>query len=319
MIEPEKYFRPLFGSGKLSRMRFNAYCTDHIERLTANNPGGIFNSILADVTAAFDSYNAGFNEYHFWLAKKKGSTTRVREAYARLLTNLSDNWRLIAYTYRNDKQTLEEFYPLGVSEYYDATATGLLSLAQRFKNVLTLHAADFFPAFAADFEACLDAYASALDLATEARARLSTARSQMAEARPALAAQMTKNLLTLALHFFGNPSKHDVYFDQAMLDAAFRESARKVTADIDPGQTQCAFGKVTKGRVQIRMENTGEGPLHVAFGQLPAAPVPAEAFRLEPGQEVTLIASELGWTSGQKSLNISNHGTLQGSYEMEKV
>ncbi len=56
MIELIKYFSILFMSPKISRERLKDFTESHIARLTANNPAGVFTTILTNITTAYNSY-----------------------------------------------------------------------------------------------------------------------------------------------------------------------------------------------------------------------------------------------------------------------
>lgn len=319
MIELVKYFRILFMSPKISRERLRDFCRDHLQRLTANNPGGVFTPIITALTTAYNAYNSDLTAYVTKVAQKEGRTLDADAKRTALLKNISDNEKLVAYTYKDNLPVYEEFYPLGITEYNLATQSELSTLGERYLNILTVHAADFSAPFITAYTDAYNDYVAALDENSTVRSGVDTERSDLSTSRDALALQMTKNLLTIALQYAGNESKADIYFDQSILNVAFRESEKKVTGEIDPGLTQNVFDNITKGELQLRMKNDGEGPLHLAFRPDDEAPVADTDFLLGPGQEVTLNASELGYTSVNKYLNITNPGPLVGSYTVEKV
>lgn len=213
----------------------------------------------------------------------------------------------------------EEFYPLGITEYLRSSVSELATLGERYLNILTVHAADFSAPFITAYTDLYNAYVAALDENSSVRSGVDTERSDLSTSRDALALQMTKNLLTIALQYAGNESKADIYFDQSILNVAFRESEKKVTGEIDPGLTQNVFDNITKGELQLRMKNDGEGVLNIAFKADEATPATETDAAIAPGQEVTLSAAELGFTTVNKYLNITNLGTLIGSYTVEKV
>jgi hypothetical protein len=143
-------------------------------------------------------------------------------------------------------------------------------------------------------------------------------RSDQATTKPALAQQLTVDLLTISLEYVGDESKADVYFDQTILDAAFRESERRVANDINPGETQNAFDNVTKGEVRITVKNNSEDVLNFGFKNAEDVAIPAGEHEVAAGQEVSVNAAEWGWTSENKFLNVTNNAALAGSYVAEK-
>lgn len=319
MIELVKYFRILFLSPKISRERLRDFCRDHLQRLTANNPGGVFTPIITALTTAYNAYNADLTAYLTKTAQKEGRTLDADNKRNALLKNISDNEKLVAFTYKDNMPVYEEFYPLGITEYTRSSVSELATLGERYLNILTVHAADFSAPFITAYTNLYNAYVAALNENSSVRSGVDTERSDLASSKEALALQMTKNLLTIALQYAGNESKADVYFDQSILNVAFRESEKKVTGEIDPGLTQNLFDNITKGELQLRMKNNGEGVLYIAFKADEETPATETDTAIGPGQEVTLNAAELGFTTVNKYLNITNLGTLIGSYEVEKV
>lgn len=91
MIELVKYFRILFLSPKISRERLRDFCRDHLQRLTANNPGGIFTPIITALTTAYNAYNSDLTAYVTKVAQKEGRTLDADAKRTALLKNISDN------------------------------------------------------------------------------------------------------------------------------------------------------------------------------------------------------------------------------------
>src|SRR6185295_16354611 len=143
MIELLKYFRILFLSVRISQERLKSFTEDHIQRLTANNPGGIFTTILTNVTNAYNAYYGDVASKSLNESVKEGKTIAMNESRSNLEKYISEGEKLIAYTYRTNKPFYEEFYPQGITEYYNADLANFETFVLRFKNVLASHAADF--------------------------------------------------------------------------------------------------------------------------------------------------------------------------------
>jgi hypothetical protein len=234
MIELVKYFRILFLSKNLSRERLKDFCEDHIARLNANNPGGIFTPILTAITTAYNNYFGDLSSEALNQAVQEGKTIAMNNSRAALEKNISDNEKLIAYTYRNNPEIYEEFFPMGMKEYYDADLTTLETISLRFYNVFLSHAFDFPPAVIGENQMLQNTFVANRAEQMAAMSNVDAERSDLATTRPVLCQQLTVNLLTIALQYVGDESKADVYFDQTILNAAFKESERKVADDIDP-------------------------------------------------------------------------------------
>jgi hypothetical protein len=316
MFELHKYFRILFLSHKISRERLQAFCEYHIIALTNHNPGGIFTTLLTDVTNAFTAYygdlvSASTNE-----AVKQGKTIAMKAARAALEKNISDNERLVAYTYRSDVRGYEEFYPHGVFEYYQADITELEIITDRYKQVLASRVADFPLQFSTDFNTLQATFIANRQAQLGAMGKVSGERSDLVHSRAVLAKQLTKNLLVIAANFLGNDKACNIYFDTETLRAAFRENKRSLTDFINPAETQTLFNNIRKGALRITMKNEGEVPLY--FGFTEAAESPVARIKVEPGHTLNLAATELGWTSKIKFFNVTNTALEAGKFSVAK-
>jgi hypothetical protein len=312
-----KYFQILFLSMQLSRERLKLFTEDHIQKLTANNPGGIFTAILTAVTNAYTAYYGDLSNEAVLDAVKQGKTVAMNASRDAVEKYIREGEKLIAYTYRNNKPVYEEFYPQGMTEYYKADLPTFGTIADRFKSALTTHAADFTPVFVADYNTVYTTFTSNRTAQLLAFGNLGGEREELATTKEDLAKQLTTNLLTIALEYVGDEDKADVYFNQGILNAAFAEAERKVTNEINPGETQNAFDNVSNPEVQLSFKNEWESDLVIGF--MPdATGVPTQVV-VAAGNEVTLNASELGWTTANKFLNVKNASVAAGKYTVTKL
>lgn len=321
MIELVKYFRILFLSAKLSRERFKAFCEDHIQRLNANNPGGIFTGILTAVTNLYNAYFGDMASESLNKAVAEGKTIAMNESREALEKHISEMEKLIAYTYRNNNDTYQEFYPQGVTEYLAADLPTFGTITLRLKDALTAHAADFPPAFLLDYGTVQGTFVTNRNAQLAAKGDVAAEVSDLATSKPALAQQMTVNLLTISLQYIGDESKADVYFDQSILNAAFAASDTSVESDLDPGETENVFDNTEKPETTFKMSLSGNGSAFFGFADDPDVPI-----TLATGKEITgdadpeyFTAAELGFTSEKKNLNVTNSNGVMVSYSVEKV
>lgn len=321
MIELAKYFRILFLSARISRSRLKDFTEDHIQRLTANNPAGIFTTILTNVSTAYNTYYGDMASESVNQAVQEGKTVAMNESRTVVETFISEGQGLIDYTYRNNRSVYEEFFPRGMEEYYQASISEFETITDRFKSALAAHSGDFTGTFVADFTSLQATFVANRAAQLTAKGNVAAERSDMATTRPALAFQLTTNLLTIALQYLGDESKADVYFNQAILDAAFREGARKVEADINPATTENIFDDITQPDVRLVIENIGIAPTDadLDFGFGPAANTVVTNKRVIIGNEVSFTVAELGWTTDNRFFNVTNASGSAGSYKVRKV
>lgn len=316
-----KYFRILFLSSKISRERFKAFCEDHIQRLTTNNPGGIFTGELTAVTNLYNIYFGDLASESLNQALQEGKTIAMTESREELENFISDGEKLVAYTYRNENDVYQEFFPQGITEYITADLPTYGTITKRLKDAPALHAADFTPAFITDYNTLQGTFVRNRNAQLAAKSAVAAEVSDMATSKPALAKQLTTNLLTIALRFVGDESKADVYFDQAILNAAFNASDIKTEGDLDPAETENVFDNSEKPENTFKLEVNGSGSEFFGFTADPGKPI-----TLVTGKEVTgdgeaeyFTAAELGFTSEKTYLNVTNSNGVMVSYSAEKV
>jgi hypothetical protein len=312
-----KYFQILFLSMQLSRERLKLFTEDHIQKLTANNPGGIFTAILTAVTNAYTAYYGDLSNEAVLDAVKQGKTVAMNASRDAVEKYIREGENLIAYTYRDNPAVYQEFYPQGMTEYYKADLPTFGTIADRFKSALTTHAADFTLLFVSDYNTLFNTFTANRTAQLLAFGNLGGEREELATTKEDLAKQLTTNLLTIALQYVGDEDKADVYFNQGILNAAFAEADRKVTKEINPGELQNAFDNVSNPEVQLSFKNEWESDLIVGF--MPDATGVPTQVTVPAGNEVTLNASEFGWTTVNKFLNVKNASLAAGKYTVTKL
>ncbi|MBK8660102.1 MAG: hypothetical protein IPN22_14850, partial [Bacteroidetes bacterium] len=221
MIDLIKYFRILFMSPQISRERLRQFAESHIQRLTVNNPGGIYGAILAAITTAYSNFAGNLVDASTLEASSKALTLAKTNAQKAVHDKIREFEPLLDYTYRANRPVYLEFYPQGLTEYDAATNAVFQTIAQRFQAAMNAHLADFPPAEAAAFNTLMTTYLSSINNELAGEGNVAGERTEIADTRLALCTQLTTNLLTIALNNVGNEAQAAVYFDQSILDAAF--------------------------------------------------------------------------------------------------
>ncbi len=320
MLQFIRYFAILFLSPKISRSRLKSFAEDHILRLTANNPGGIFTSILTAVTTAYNAYFGDLSSETLNLTVQESKTIAMNESRVALEARLSDNNALVTYTYRNDESTYHLFYPNGMNEYLDASIDDLETISGRYKSVLASHSGDFSNDFVSEYNTIQQTFVDNRSAQTTAKANVSSERSDMATSKVTLANQLTVNLLTIATKYVGDESKAAVYFNQAIINAAFTESASKVENDINPRETQNDFDNTSGPEIKYKMSVEGPGTLYFGFGETAETLIDANTGKaVNETEDKTFTASEMGYTSEKLFLNVTNSEAVTLSYAIERV
>jgi len=320
MIDLAKYFRILFLSVRISRERLKLFGEVHIQRLATNNPGGIYTTLLTDTTNLYNLYAGDLADIATNEAAVEGKTIGMNSAKLALLQWLQISQENISYIYRNNRERYELFYPHGLTEYDHADLPNFATITTRFGTALTLHAGDFAPAFVAEFAPLKTTFNDNRTAQLAQMGTLAGERGSVIVTKADFASQLTKNLLTIALNNIGNEAVAAVYFDQSILDEAFEGSETLVENDIDNGETQNAFDNTSSPETEYKMKtNTVDKEVMVAFKDSPTAAVLPEEAKLVTNAETTYTAGDLGFSSTNKFLNVTNTSGETVSYRIERV
>jgi len=320
MIELVKYFKILFLSAKISRQRLKDFAADHLTRLIANNPGAIFAILITDTTAALNAYVGNLEQESTAVSNQEGDTLGMDESKAALLLNISDNEKQVAYTYRNDNVKYKKFYPGGIMEYNDADLPTLETISGRYKGTLATNAADFTTDFVDAFNAAQQKFVDDRGTQTVSFSAVSTERGDIVSSKAKLAFQLTKNLLTIALQYLGQEEKAPVYFNQAILNAAFKESIIKVDAILNPLETQNAFDSSTIPTLNFKLTVEGAGSVFAGYAKDAVTPIDVHTGKEgNASAPIFFTSGDAGFTLDNFYLNVTSASGTTLRYILEKV
>lgn len=320
MIDLTKYFRILFMSPQISRERLRQFAESHIQRLTVNNPGGIYSAILAAITTAYSNFAGNLVDAATLEASSKALTLAKTNAQKAVHDKIRELEPFIDYTFRANRPVYLQFYPQGLTEYDAATNAVFQTIAQRFEAAMNANSGSFSPAELAAFNNLMSDYLKAVNNELAAEGSVAGERTEITDTRLAMCTQLTTNLLTIALNNVGNEAQAAVYFDQSILDAAFATNSA-AEGDLDPGATANAFSNTSKPDTQYRIKLNTQGIVRIGFKSTDTTPIGAtEGKEIVSGTDWQLFtATDLGYTSTDKYFNVTNTGEQTTSFIIERV
>lgn len=311
MIDLIRYFKVLFFTLRVGRQRLKLFTEDHIQRLTANNPGGIFTAILTDMTNAYTAYFGDLADESLADAVLQSRTTSMEAARAAMVDFIVRGEGAVVYKWGKDSNVYQEFYPHGVMEYTEGTLSDLETISLRYLNVATSHAGDLPAGFVADFTPLRSTFMTNRTTQLNQKGVLAGERDQIRGTKLQLCTQLTKNVLTIALQYVGDEEKAILYFDQSILD---RKQGEGETFDFEIDPDTMVVALTTEDEItattKIRFENTGTTQLLVGFSEAAnQKPVAPPAKLLNPGEAFQGTAVEWGFTGTHVFYNILNENT----------
>lgn len=219
MMNPEKFFELQFNDADFSDERFSMFAEVHASRLEGNNPGGKYTPLITPTLALSSAFKTALAEKHFLRSEREGATLTVDNVMENFKKFVLKTEQLIAYTFDKNSVVYQEFYPHGTPEYSNITKTTASDLIANMKSACQKHAASLPPAVVSQMESLASDYDTARRAQLEKSASIEGKQDESGATRAALELQLTKNLLTLALDFIGQPDKCHTYFQTSLLKA----------------------------------------------------------------------------------------------------
>lgn len=287
-MNPEKLIEDLFDDKNLADYNLRSFCDDHLLRLSIPelNPGGIYNTII---TATNTKYNAFFGKMTNEVTKKaisQGLTVNMETAKSEALEEVSHFENLVAFKFKPNTGTYKQFYPQGVSEYYDATIDQLPTIFTRIENAANANLLASNPADVAALIAKLSTFKDARAAQEVSFAEVENLQTGRREDRQALTLQLTTNLLTIALNNLLNADSFNNYYNPSYLPLA--DKTTTVSGIIAAATTVMAVNEgVITGSSNITVYNLGISDLIFSINDQPGVMHPVYQKTVEAGNHYT--------------------------------
>ena len=281
MINLKRLFKNLLDDKEISIGELTNFSSDGIERLRANNPGGIFTTILTDTEAKHQAFEDAQASLDTDEAEREGRTIDMNIVMAAFTKKVRQVEALISWTYKEKPGIYEEFYPLGLTEYNRMTVEGAEMLITRFVKAVNKHNADLPVAVVTDFNKVLKDVEDSRKEQLKEKGEVGGSADAVRTTKRELGIQWTYNVFTIAREFIDQPQKADVYINQNL-----RNQSPDATFEFYFAQS------------------AGDEP-----GALKAL--------VNPESETIITAAEIGFDSDNVVLQVKNLDPVAADWEVE--
>jgi hypothetical protein len=331
MISLLNFFRIQFDDASLSDERIVKFAQVHLARLSQNNPGGKYTTLITATTTKTGALSTVISEKHFLHSEREGTTKTVDQLIADFIDLAQKTEKFISYTFGADSAAYQDFYPHGFREYSKMNKTNALELMTNMEKACLKHAAELPGDFAAPFSETLTLYTVARTAQQEKVGAIEGKQDAKSTARAELERQLQTNLLTLALDYMGQPDRCTTYFELSLLKPYHHKKRGNgepvpTDGDTDTDAYVKAIMALTTFLAEFRIApgetytfyNPGEVTLSIYAALTEDAPLPESAIAIAPGEEKTLTVEDLG-PAGSTFLLINNSTTTGGSIEISLI
>jgi hypothetical protein len=218
MIKLSRFLDVPFDDPQISANEMGAFSTDSLQRMIANNPGGIFSARITATSNALTVFENSQSSDEIKLGIRK-ARKMVKKAFRDALPEEAGRLQsIIAAKYGINSPEVTEAFPLGRTIFSTSTDDSMKSHLQTIVSAIETHVADLGQAALDDANALLTSW-NAIHAASEAATGAKTTTQQEKQAaRDALALELFKNLLLIAQTYPRQPEMLALYMQQSLLE-----------------------------------------------------------------------------------------------------
>lgn len=207
------FFKVHFNQQAFSLTEKLIFAQDHEAKLVANNPDGARDEMIALTATRIDAVSEKQARETTAAAVQKARTATKDKYRKTIEETVSRQSGLVVAKLGKDSPAYLEFFPAGLTEFHNARDSEVAPLLERLIEAATAHLPELTPTF----QELSDTWEAVTGEASSRRAKRKTTAEGRADAIQALEIQLTRNLLTLALEFLGQPEKANVFFNSSLL------------------------------------------------------------------------------------------------------
>lgn len=320
MLNLLTFFKIHFDNPSISDANLYKFTEDHISRLKANNDSGNYSSMYNVTMTHFNNYTEALSKEDTQFTQQQGSTIEVDTIIADFKTHTSRTEGLINYVYGIKSSEYQEFFPLGVTEYSQASKANIEMLMRRMVVKAEKYIDKLGSEVVTQFSKFHDDYVQTRRAQLENIGRVTANRSRTEETRTALSRQLMSNLLVIANQFLGNPERGMDFFDQSIIrrNVYNNDEGESDTNIINANTSQTVFSGFDRNATFI-LSNIGNTSLRFGTTNTDNEAVTTFGITVSPGDTITASVFELNPNGGDK-LNVTNLDTEKsGKYSIERL
>jgi hypothetical protein len=217
MMDLHKFLINPFDDPGISMDELLAFTTDHLQKMTANNPGGIYSARLTATQTALTGVSSAFTDDQTKLGLRK-ARKQAKDAFrSTLAKKISPLALAVQAKFGEGSPEFTECFPQGRKIFSDCTDDKVANHLQTLINGVTAHQPDLGAQVVTDATALLTGWNAVYAPSESASGAKTTTEAAKAAARGALQLELFKNLLTIALNNPRLPDNLDDYMQPSLL------------------------------------------------------------------------------------------------------
>lgn len=319
MLNPIRLCEDQFDDKNLSYADLRSFCDDHLVSLANpdNNPGGIYNSLIATTTTKYNSYFGKMTDEATKKSLAEGTTVTRNNARGAVEEQIRRMEGSTISLYGGASAEYQELFPLGMSEYLRAREGDVNTLFVRFQNHAVVRLNTDFPGQVTQLGTLISSFQTAFATRETVVNQVDSLQTGKHEDRKILTVQLTINFLTIAINNIDNPDRFDDYYDPRFLPLSGDNGIR--TGTVNGGQVvHIPTSALTiNGDTTVKLKVTDGSPLRFYFGPTETSAPDAVFIDVAVGADVETTAADLGLSPTNVFLLVQNNDAPSGKFRVE--
>ena len=218
MINLETIFKNHFNTDRISDDNIQKFAEINLQRMSANNEGGEFTQMIADTTAAYTGYFGAITDEDTKFAVQQGLTIAMNNAMKGFQEWISKKAvHQVIGAFGEDSPVYQEFFPLGLSEYSQATIAKIEQLLERVVNAANAHTAELGIPFLTSAQDYKNTFTAARESQLLKMGEVKDSKVDTSRSRDGLENELMRNVFLIGSMYVGDVQRCMVFFDQSFI------------------------------------------------------------------------------------------------------
>lgn len=217
MMNLKTFFKNHFDTKEISDDNMRKFAEIHLQRLSANNGGGEFTTMISDLTTAYNSYFGSMVDEDTKFAVQQGLTKTMNNAVEAFKKAISQKEGLVRATFGKDSAEYQEFFPTGATEYHNATLRNIEMLMERFVTAANKYSVQLGPALETEFQGYLTTFTNAREAQLVKKGEVAESNTDTSVKRDGLENELMKNVHLIGAMYIGDVNRCMDFFDQSFI------------------------------------------------------------------------------------------------------
>jgi len=297
MFQPIKFFDNIFESTTITDVRLTNFGGDSLNRLTAQNTGGAYASLISLLTPPYNAMQELISSVDVALGLQKGKTLTLNEFITYFKKTMSEQQGVIAnVTGGFASPAFLEFYPNGVSEYSSASKTNLPVLIGRINAAATAHADELGPSLTATLQGFTAGWEEIRNQQAQQKGSVESNRTLRSQARVDLETTLVTVVHTIGSMFPGDAEQCMMFFDFTLLKSSPQKTQKEIlTGSVTSSSTVVAINRTFPAEAKTRITNNSENAsLFVYLAPTADAAMDGQGKEVKAGRSRNFTMDKLG-------------------------